>query len=221
MPCAKISFPVPVAPTKRIVESVFANCLALVTTLSIAALAAGGALDAWLGEADRRALREWIAGQQHRVEHPYTGAAPGGWAWTDLSGGVPDADDTAGALIALRHLGGECDEGVRAGLRWLLAIQNRDGGVPTFCRGWGKLPFDRSSNDLTAHALAAMDAWIDELDDDDSAAAPALPVSRLETVPRTAPPRPRYRPAGQEPAEDEKGVEPFSSGGPRCKRGKG
>ena len=29
----------------------------------------------------------------------------------------------------------------------------RDGGVPTFCRGWGKLPFDRSGSDLTAHAL--------------------------------------------------------------------
>jgi squalene-hopene/tetraprenyl-beta-curcumene cyclase len=38
---------------------------------------------------------------------------------------------------------------------WLLGIQNRDGGWPTFCRGWGTLPFDRSGTDLTAHALRA------------------------------------------------------------------
>jgi squalene-hopene/tetraprenyl-beta-curcumene cyclase len=42
-------------------------------------------------------------------------------------------------------------------------MQNRDGGIPTFCRGWGKLPFDRSSPDLTAHALRAWAAWKDGL----------------------------------------------------------
>jgi squalene-hopene/tetraprenyl-beta-curcumene cyclase len=31
--------------------------------------------------------------------------------------------------------------------------------MPTFCRGWGALPFDRSSADLTAHALLAWSAW--------------------------------------------------------------
>jgi squalene-hopene/tetraprenyl-beta-curcumene cyclase len=41
----------------------------------------------------------------------------------------------------------------------LLGLQNRDGGWPTFCRGWGKLPFDRSGADLTAHALRALWAW--------------------------------------------------------------
>ncbi|MEC7977890.1 MAG: prenyltransferase/squalene oxidase repeat-containing protein, partial [Planctomycetota bacterium] len=48
---------------------------------------------------------------------------------------------------------------VRAGGNWLLALQNRDGGWPTFCRGWGKLPFDRSGSDLTAHAMRALNAW--------------------------------------------------------------
>ena len=33
--------------------------------------------------------------------HPFTGAGPGGWGWSDLSGAVPDADDTPGALLAL------------------------------------------------------------------------------------------------------------------------
>ena len=28
--------------------------------------------------------------------------------------------------------------------------------MPTFCRGWGTLPFDRSSPDITAHALRAV-----------------------------------------------------------------
>ena len=44
-------------------------------------------------------------------------------------------------------------------MRWLLDLQNRDGGIPTFCRGWGTLPFDRSSTDLTAHALRAWLEW--------------------------------------------------------------
>ena len=50
--------------------------------------------------------------------------------------------------------------------RWLLGLQNRDGGIPTFCRGWGRLPFDRSGADLTAHALAAWAAWRGDLPPD-------------------------------------------------------
>src|SRR5581483_874435 len=51
-------------------------------------------------------LRAWLLHQQYRERHPYTGADPGGWAWTDLPGGVPDCDDTPGALLALHHLAG-------------------------------------------------------------------------------------------------------------------
>ncbi len=114
---------------------------------------------------DWRPTRDWLVRAQHRTRHPYTQAHPGGWAWTDASGGVPDADDTAGALLALAALvdvpGSEPDAasaGV-AGVRWLLQLQNRDGGIPTFCRGWGRLPFDRSCADLTAHALRAWLTW--------------------------------------------------------------
>ena len=112
-------------------------------------------------------LRDWLLGQQWREEHPYTHAAPGGWAWTDLPGGVPDADDTPGALLALKHLGlhdAATHSAALAGARWLLGLQNRDGGMPTFCRGWGALPFDRSSQDLTAHTLRAWNAWRTEVD---------------------------------------------------------
>jgi squalene-hopene/tetraprenyl-beta-curcumene cyclase len=99
--------------------------------------------------------------------HPYTRAAPGGWAWTDRPGGVPDADDTAGALLALARLGRE-EPGVREaaalGVRWLADLQNKGGGIPTFCRGWSGLPFDRSCADITAHAVRALAAWDDALD---------------------------------------------------------
>jgi squalene-hopene/tetraprenyl-beta-curcumene cyclase len=132
------------------------------TSLAVASLTAGG--NPFGAEAER--TRRWILGCQHRRSHLYTGAAPGGWAWTDRSGGVPDADDTSAALLALSSLGGPDNEaadavrdGARAGVEWLLNLQNRDGGWPTFCRGWGKLPFDRSAPDLTAHALRAISAW--------------------------------------------------------------
>jgi len=53
-----------------------------------------------------------------------------------------------------------------AGIKWLLGLQNRDGGIPTFCQGWGTLPFDKSSTDLTAHAIRAFQAWRSKLEDD-------------------------------------------------------
>ena len=133
------------------------------TTLAIKALGED------LPEENKPKLKDWLLGQQYQTVHPFTNAAPGGWAWTDLPGGVPDADDTAGALIALWHLG-DSDEEHRAmapraaaGVQWLLDLQNRDGGIPTFCRGWGTLPFDRSAPELTAHALWAWWLWRNHL----------------------------------------------------------
>jgi squalene-hopene/tetraprenyl-beta-curcumene cyclase len=139
------------------------NLATWLTTLAIGALV--DAPDYALPQEAGEALRQWLLGQQYRSQHPYTHAAPGGWAWTDLPGGVPDADDTAGALLALRHLapGEDIQRAALSGITWLLDLQNRDGGVPTFCRGWGKLPFDRSSPDLTAHALRAWMAWQPDL----------------------------------------------------------
>ncbi len=136
------------------------NLATWVTTLALHGLAATGTLP--LDEAERVAACDWLLNQQYRRRHPYTNAAPGGWAWTDLPGGVPDADDTAGVLLALKSLAvreAESTKAAVAGVKWLLDLQNRDGGIPTFCRGWGKLPFDRSSADLTAHALRAWITW--------------------------------------------------------------
>jgi squalene-hopene/tetraprenyl-beta-curcumene cyclase len=66
-------------------------------------------------------------------------------------------------LLALHHLGdpdAETLHAAAAAIRWILGVQNRDGGVPTFCRGWGTLPFDRSTPEITAHALHAWSAWL-------------------------------------------------------------
>jgi squalene-hopene/tetraprenyl-beta-curcumene cyclase len=128
------------------------NLATWLTTNAVLALDAAGALS----EVDTKLTAAWLAGQQHRTVHPYTRAAPGAWAWTPLDGGVPDADDTARAALALQLL--RSHEPARAGLDWLLDLQNRDGGWPTFCRGWGKLPFDKSAPDLTAHAIEALNA---------------------------------------------------------------
>jgi squalene-hopene/tetraprenyl-beta-curcumene cyclase len=148
------------------------NLATWVTTLSVNALASGGALDAHLPDSGQAKVRRWLLDQQCRTMHPYTHAAPGGWAWTPLSGGVPDADDTAGALLALWHLraaGSDADADLQrsaaAGIRWLLDLQNKDGGIPTFCRGWGNLPFDRSTPDLTAHTLRAWSVWREHVGD--------------------------------------------------------
>ncbi|MBS0263510.1 MAG: squalene--hopene cyclase [Planctomycetes bacterium] len=170
------------------------NLATWVTTLSINALRDDVPVEA------RPALVDWLVGQQYREIHPYTNAAPGGWAWTDLSGGVPDADDTPGAMLALLALDdigailgdeSEFDDSDQASAEfldesdsasanepepspdhprivaaldqavgWLLDLQNSDGGWPTFCRGWGTLPFDRSSPDLTAHVIRALGRWI-------------------------------------------------------------
>lgn len=130
----------------------------------------------------------WLLNCQHHRRHPFTGADPGGWGWTNLSGAVPDADDTPAAILAIdawrrrtlkqdgtvhsnalpsnqarrpdltdsTALADEIQAAMMTGGDWLLGLQNRDGGWPTFCRGWGQLPFDRSGSDLTAHAMRAL-----------------------------------------------------------------
>lgn len=187
------------------------NLSTWVTTLAVNALGED------LPEESRVPLLNWLLDQQYQEVHPYTNADPGGWAWTPLPGGVPDADDTPGALLAVMELANSrassipspvpgpavatagsvllhpsnpdaepataeasqralpeelsrrVDAAVQAGLNWLCGLQNRDGGFPTFCRGWGTLPFDRSAPDLTAHVIRAFRAhggeWFLEQDD--------------------------------------------------------
>ncbi len=130
------------------------NLSVWLTTAAVGSLHCAGELPG----IDARQTRDWILRRQYRVSHPYTNTRPGGWAWTHLPGGVPDLDDTSGAILALHHLAPDAaaSEALDSGIRWILQLQNSDGGWPTFCRGWGKLPFDQSAPDLTAHALRAL-----------------------------------------------------------------
>ncbi len=142
------------------------NLALWLTTLATNALAASADFESLLQLQDRLHIRDLLLSSQYHHTHPYTQAAPGGWGWTNQPGAVPDADDTAGALIALRNLGFMDKQVVNAaiaGITWLLGLQNRDGGIPTFCRGWAALPFDRSAPDLTAHTLGATGLWLDML----------------------------------------------------------
>jgi squalene-hopene/tetraprenyl-beta-curcumene cyclase len=183
------------------------NLATWVTTLSVNALGPD------LPDEAREPILRWLLDQQYKEVHPFTGADPGGWSWTDLPGGVPDADDTPGVILAIlelvrgrdprdsaqnqtplltptvregserqstpdtsltvgasvssplpEQLVAEAHEAVRRGVTWLLDLQNRDGGWPTFCRGWGTLPFDRSSPDITAHVIRALMASTDAYD---------------------------------------------------------
>jgi squalene-hopene/tetraprenyl-beta-curcumene cyclase len=113
---------------------------------------------------EKAALAQIIERNATTAVHPFTGAMAGGWGWSDLSGSVPDGDDTSAALVALHHLThGTISVEVENGMRWLMWLQNNDGGMPTFCKGWGKLPFDRSTPDITAHAMLAMGLWLPSL----------------------------------------------------------
>lgn len=128
-----------------------------VTTLSVKAL--GNDLTKKMKESSINKLRDHLLDIQYKGIHPFNGAKPGGWGWTSFSGSVPDADDTPGAILALLELysgTGKENEAILNGCRWLIDLQNTDGGFPTFCRGWGKLPFDRSCADLTGHSLLAL-----------------------------------------------------------------
>lgn len=212
---------VAVACRKFIVDSVQAdgswpidtNLATWVTSLAMGAMIDGGAADVKavkdLKDGTRRNQRgdtvgadgllcvdastvDWLLSCQHVVRHPFTGAEPGGWGWTNLSGAVPDADDTPAALLALASWttsrnGGELTpqicSAVELGVQWLLKLQNRDGGWPTFCRGWGKLPFDRSGSDLTAHAIRALSKWAIESDNPTRAQA-SKPKLSLTTIQR-------------------------------------
>ena len=148
------------------------------TTLTVNALANDTAFFRQQLAADKVAWRkcvDWIMGCQTKTKHPFTGAQPGGFGWTDLTGSVPDADDTPGALIALKHFSDNADmwcdpehvaekqreikQSALAAVQWLVDLQNRDSGFPTFCKGWGKLPFDRSGADITAHSIRGLLAW--------------------------------------------------------------
>ncbi len=132
------------------------NLSTWVTSLSIKSFRSN--LNSYILPGNRAKISLHLRSIQNKGVHPFNGTPPGGWGWTSYSGSVPDGDDTPGVILALSMLETreEVQNEVLAGGRWLLGLQNNDGGFPTFSRGWGKLPFDKSCPDLAGHCLLAL-----------------------------------------------------------------
>ena len=147
------------------------------TALAIVSLAASGvpASDPalcraarWLIDHEVRAPGDW------KRRNP--GGEPGGWYFEYANEPYPDADDTSEVLAALSKVRfpTESDDdrrldSVERGTRWLLSMQNRDGGWPAFDKDcdneiWTFIPFadhnamiDPSCEDITGRTLEALE----------------------------------------------------------------
>jgi len=101
--------------------------------------------------------------------------APGGWCFEYRNDLYPDCDDTAEVLVLLAAVRGRTDElearrraAAARGRRWLLGLQNPDGGWASFDRCCDKevltlIPFadhnamiDPSTPDITARVISAL-----------------------------------------------------------------
>jgi squalene-hopene/tetraprenyl-beta-curcumene cyclase len=164
------------------------------TALALNALAVSGLHNC--GAAVERAAR-WLLEREVRRPGDWSvmnpGIEPGGWCFEYRNGFYPDTDDTAMVLMALaRTVAGEQralssgdwlaeyhpadgratladpQPAIRRAVRWLLALQNRDGGWAAFDRDINRwvltqVPFadhnamlDPSCPDITARVLEAL-----------------------------------------------------------------
>jgi squalene-hopene/tetraprenyl-beta-curcumene cyclase len=108
----------------------------------------------------------WLVDSQRTAADAVTHVSPGGWAWSDAPGALPNTISTAAALVALAHwvrahrdADERIDRAVRLGIGWLLAVQHDEGGWPTFYADDSDLRLDESGPDATAQALSALAAW--------------------------------------------------------------
>jgi squalene-hopene/tetraprenyl-beta-curcumene cyclase len=115
-----------------------------------------GLLDAGFGEdGSLDPTASWIRSCQRTTGFSATGCPAGGWGWSQPSG-WPDTDDTANALVNLADLGAPPDDpAVRAGLDWLVSMQNRNGSWGCFCKD-SMLDLDAPCAAMTAHAVIAL-----------------------------------------------------------------
>jgi squalene-hopene/tetraprenyl-beta-curcumene cyclase len=119
---------------------------------------------------------EWLLEHQilgpgdWQVKNPQT--PPGGWAFEFRNDFYPDVDDTAFVLMALQRVAypdrKRLEKAVFRGLKWMLSMQNRDGGWGAFdrdndCAILTQVPFadhnamiDPSSADVTARVLECL-----------------------------------------------------------------
>ncbi len=147
------------------------------TALALNALADAGVTT--VTNAAPQAAVEWLLGREIRrrgdwsVLNPHL--EPGGWAFEYRNDFYPDMDDTAMVLMALARTGAAntpaARPAVERGLRWMLGMQNRDGGWAAFDRDvtrevLTKAPFadhnamlDPACPDITARVLESLGCY--------------------------------------------------------------
>ena len=114
----------------------------------------------WLLSRECTAIGDWAA-MRPRL-------SAGGWPFEYHNQLYPDVDDTAIVLLALQRLSmPSAQDAVRRGLRWMVGMQSRDGGMGAFDadntgRLVGRIPFcdfgavtDPPSADVTGHVVEA------------------------------------------------------------------
>ncbi|MGQ9633735.1 MAG: squalene--hopene cyclase [Bryobacteraceae bacterium] len=118
---------------------------------------------AWLISKEVRRKGDWA------VKRP--GVEPSGWYFEFANEFYPDIDDTAMVLLALRETPQGDAPAARRALRWLLAMQSRDGGWAAFeaDNNWkplSEVPFadhnamlDPTCPDITGRVLEALCVW--------------------------------------------------------------
>lgn len=98
--------------------------------------------------------REWLLSAQWDGPFQPLKLPAGGWSWANPSG-WPESEDTAVVLTALSKLGLPRDhEAVRKGMRWLAAMQNRDGSWSEWIRN-SSMVHDGPCSGVTSHVLMA------------------------------------------------------------------
>jgi squalene-hopene/tetraprenyl-beta-curcumene cyclase len=129
----------------------------------------------WLLDREVKTVGDW------KVRNPE--GEPGGWYFEYANEPYPDIDDTAEVLTALTvaRFGSEPEnegrsEAIERGRRWMLTMQNRDGGWGAFDRGCDNeiftlIPFadhnamiDPSCEDISGRALEALHSMGDRPD---------------------------------------------------------
>ncbi|HVY61928.1 MAG TPA: squalene--hopene cyclase [Planctomycetota bacterium] len=113
---------------------------------------------------DHPALKQatdWLYSMQIRRKGDWSvkcpGVVPGGWAFQFHNDFYPDTDDSSAVLMALLNShyrdDARCHEAFDRGIKWLLGMQNEDGGWGAFERGidnpiWNEIPFNDAKNML-------------------------------------------------------------------------
>lgn len=120
----------------------------------------------------RKAAGYLLHKQQHKLADwsiHNSNPVPGGWGFSDNNSIIPDVDDTAAALRAIKRPAATDDAFLdpwNRGLNWVVSMQNKDGGWPAFekntnnemltwlaIEGAKAAATDPSEADLTGRAL--------------------------------------------------------------------